>query len=253
MADNSQAGGIGINLINIPKSLSGVAHSDSWIVDRLMPSTITVREAQVTNTTNKAMKVTIYQGAATNVDGNYLVANDDVTNLLTSWTTVTPSNATIAAHSSQKILITIKVPAGVSDSEQAGVIWASTITGTSGAFTQVSRVGIRMINPVGDYVSTPSATATAVPKVPGPSTSFFQSNQDIGIILIALILIIIFLLFIKKQINKLRNWGKKISASNKGSDGDKIKLTAEQFLYLQNTFRNDPTKDKNKEDDPTRD
>ena len=79
MADNSQAGGIGINLINIPKSLSGVAHSDSWIVDRLMPSTITVREAQVTNTTNKAMKVTIYQGAATNVDGNYLVAIFDQT------------------------------------------------------------------------------------------------------------------------------------------------------------------------------
>jgi len=258
MADNSQAGGIGINLINIPKSLSGVAHSDSWIVDRLMPSTITVREAQVTNTTNKAMKVTIYQGAATNKDGNYSIEDDNVTNLLTSWTTVTPSIATIAAHSSQKILITINVPAGVSDSEQAGVIWASTITGTSGAITQVSRVGIRMIDPVGGYVSTPSPTATAVPKVPGPSTSFFQSNQNIGFVLIALILIIIFLLFIRKQINKLRKRGKKISASDKGSEVEKIKLTAEQFLYLQNTFRNDPKKDKNKkidknkEDDPPR-
>lgn len=101
-------------------------------------------------------------------------------------------------------------------------------------------------------VPTPSGTATAVPKVPGPLTSFFQNNQDIGLILIALILIIIFLLFIKKQINKLRKRGKKISASDKGSDGEKIKLTAEQFLYLQNTFRNDPKKDKNNEDDPTR-
>ena len=259
MADNSQVGGLGIGLINIPKSLSGVENSDSWIVDRLMPSTTTIREAQVVNTTSKAMKVKIYPGAATNIDGNFKIENDDVTNLITNWTTVTPSVATIAAHSSKKILITIKVPAGAVDSEQAGAIWASVITGTSGSFTQVSKVGIRVITPIGNYVSkpstvpTPSATATAVPKVPGPSTSFFQSNQDIGIILIALILIIIFLLFIKKQINKLRNRGKKISASNKGSDGDKIKLTAEQFLYLQNTFRNYPTKDKNKEDDPTRD
>jgi hypothetical protein len=258
MADNSQGGGIGINLINIPKSLSEVEHSDTWIVDRLIPSTTTIREAQVNNTTSKAMKVKIYPGAATNTDGKFAIQGDDVTNLITNWTTVTPSVATIAAHSSQKILITIKVPTGAADSEQAGVIWASTVTGITGSFTQVSKIGIRIITPVGNYVSkpstvpTPSGTATAVPKVPSPSTSFFQSNQDIGFILIALILIIIFLLFIKKQINKLRKRGKKIAASDKGSDGEKIKLTAEQFLYLQNTFRNDPKKDKNNEDDPTR-
>jgi hypothetical protein len=258
MADNSQVGGLGIGLINIPKSLSGVENSDSWILDRLMPSSTTIREAQVVNTTSKAMKVKIYPGAATNIDGKFKIENDDVTNLITNWTTVTPSVATIAAHSSQKILITIKVPAGAVDSEQAGAIWASVITGTTGSFTQVSKVGIRVITPIGNYVSkpitvpTPSGTATAVPKVPGPLTSFFQNNQDIGLILIALILIIIFLLFIKKQINKLRKRGKKISASDKGSDGEKIKLTAEQFLYLQNTFRNDPKKDKNNEDDPTR-
>ena len=68
MAGSLASGGIGINLINIPASLSGVANSKSWIVDRLLPSTTTTRDIEVSNTTSKPIKVLIYSGAATNID-----------------------------------------------------------------------------------------------------------------------------------------------------------------------------------------
>jgi hypothetical protein len=258
MAGSLASGGIGINLINIPASLSGVANSKSWIVDRLLPSTTTTRDIEVSNTTSKPIKVMIYSGAATNIDGRFLTENDGITNLLTSWTTVTPSLATIPANSSQPIKVTITVPSGVADSEQAGVIWASTVTGSDGGVTQVSRVGIRMINPVGNYVSVRNGisnspdTSTGIQVIPGNSAPFYKDNIESGLLAIALILIIIFLRFIKRKIFKLRTRSKKAQIEETNNHRDKIKLTAPQFLYLQDVFKGDPKKEDKKEDNSTK-
>jgi hypothetical protein len=150
--DTSSGGGIGIGLVNIPTSFTNVPNSAEWILERLTPATTTTREFQVINSTDKPMFVVIYSGAATNNKGVFVGAPRGVTNELTSWSTVTPKSATIPAHQRIQGSITITVPTDAVPSMQYGLIWAQTTVGTSGGVTQVNRVGIRMYDPVGDFV-----------------------------------------------------------------------------------------------------
>lgn len=161
----STEGGIGIGLINVPESFAKYPNSGEWILERLIPSKITTREFQVINSTDKPMFVVIYPGAATNLNGNFVGAPRGVANELTSWMTITPQSAKIQAHQTIYGRVTINVPSDALPSMQFGLIWAQTTVGTSAGVTQVNRVGIRMYDPVGDFV---------VPK------SYAMSPQDLS-------------------------------------------------------------------------
>jgi hypothetical protein len=243
----SPGGGLGISLINVPESLSNIPYYKVWIVDRLAPSKTTIREIAVHNTSDKPITVSLYPGAATNVDGSFSAADQGVESLLTKWTTISPSTLKIPAHSSINAKISIVVPADAVSSSEYGVIWAANTTGTSGGITQVNRIGIRMYTPVGDgtvVIPTPSATPSpsstgvAVPPVP---TSNFLSNQDL-LLPIFLILFLIFVILIKNSISKLKMRKKKVIEKSSQDSDDKLKLTASQFLYLQDVFKKEPPK-----------
>ena len=122
----------------------------AYIVFNLQPGKTYSEKIQVANTTNSPMNVSLYPGAATNVKNIFQPLDAAHPNLLTSWTTVTPSSATIAAHSDLKATVTITVPANAPSGEQYGLIWASIKTSpNSNGVGGVSRVGIRMYDPVG--------------------------------------------------------------------------------------------------------
>jgi hypothetical protein len=185
----SSGGGIGIGLINIPASFTNIPNSAEWILERLTPDTTTTREFQVMNSTDKPMFVVIYPGAATNNKGVFVGAPRGVTNELTSWSTVTPKSATIPAHQRIQGSITITVPTDAEPSMQYGLIWAQTTVGTSGGVTQVNRVGIRMYDPVGDFVvpeyvskaptnSTSTSGAVSARASDAPSTGFVVTQAE---------------------------------------------------------------------------
>ena len=192
MAGSTSSGGIGIGLINVPESFAHSKNSSEWILERLWPATTTVREFQVINSTSKPMFVVIYPGAATNEQGNFVGAPRGVQNELSSWITVTPKSATIPAHQSIAGEVTISIPTSAIPSMQFGVIWAQTTLGTTGGVTQVNRVGIRMYDPVGDFVvpeyvsdtsshSTSTSAAISPRASDAPSTGFVVTKgQDAG-------------------------------------------------------------------------
>jgi hypothetical protein len=187
----SSGGGIGIGLVNIPASFANTPNSAEWILERLTPATTTTRDFQVINSTDKSMFVVIYPGAATNNKVVFVGAPRGVTNELTSWSTVTPKSATIPAHQRIQGSITITVPTDAVPNMQYGLIWAQTTVGTSGGVTQVNRVGIRMYDPVGDfvvpeYVTNASANSTSTsgavsPRASdAPSTGFVVTQAQSG-------------------------------------------------------------------------
>jgi len=97
------------------------------------------------------MNVSLYPAAATNIKGDFQPLGAGHSNLLSSWTTVTPNSLKIAAHSNAIATVTITVPAAAPTGQQVGIVWASIKTSpNSNAVGGVSRVGIRMYDPVGN-------------------------------------------------------------------------------------------------------
>lgn len=184
-------GGIGIGLVNVPESFAKTPNAAEWILERLTPSKTTTREFQVLNSTDKPMFVLIYPGAATNFDGNFVGASKGVVNELTSWTTVTPKSAMIPPHQGIHGVIKITVPSDAAPSMQFGLIWAQTTIGTTGGVTHINRVGIRMYDPVGDFIvpvsnttttkgPTSTTEGTAVANEDASSTGFVVTQGDLN-------------------------------------------------------------------------
>jgi hypothetical protein len=170
----------------------------AYIVFKLKPGTTVNEKIQVANTTNAPMDVVLYPSAATNIKGNFQPLDAAHPNLLSSWTSVTPSSAKIAAHSNLSAVVTITVPADAMPSQQYGVIWASTKTyPNSNAVGGVSRVGIRMYDPVGTGGDTTPGTGTQDSPTSSNGSGYLGAIE-IGIIFILLCGLIGFIV-IKKE------------------------------------------------------
>lgn len=154
--------GIGIRIIQIPGTVQANPQSAIYIVDRLLPSSVVSQRIEVSNSTNAPMSVLLYPSAATNVNGVFSLSSGETTNDLTSWTTIAPASGVIAAHGTMVATVTITVPAEVTSGEQFGVIWAAAQAPMNSAgIVNVSRVGIRMYDPIGAEISTTSSTQPA--------------------------------------------------------------------------------------------
>ena len=187
MAATTDAGGLGIRIAQIPASAENTPNARVYIVTRLLPGTTNSQRLEVSNSTDQPLNVTIYPGAATNAGGVFNALPIGQSNDLTSWTTVSPSVATIPAHSYISALVTIDVPTPVTPSEQYGVIWAATSSSQSSTgVTSVNRVGIRMYNPVGDYTAT---TSTSLHTSSAGTTSVLSAGADMQWLAIAVLFV----------------------------------------------------------------
>ncbi len=144
------------------------------------------------------MNVTLYPGAATNIKGVFLPLDAHHPNLLSSWTTITPNAVRIAPHSNAIATVTITVPADAPTGQQVGIVWASIKTSpNSNAVGGVSRVGIRMYDPVG--VTPDNTPGAGTSHSPGSNSSLPLELTGLGLIIL---LAMFFALFILRKERK---------------------------------------------------
>ena len=149
-------GQIGIRLLDAPTNRKDDPRARVYIVDHVPQGQVVTRHVQVTNTTPRALSVDLYPAAASISGGQFTFAPGRTGDELTSWTSVTPSRATVPSGGAVTATVTIAVPAGATSGERYGVIWAQTSSSGSGNVTEVSRVGVRMYLSVGSGSEPPS-------------------------------------------------------------------------------------------------
>lgn len=145
------AGGIGLRLLDAPVSARDDPRARVYIVDHLPPGEVIERRIEVSNTTDAPADITLYAAAASIGDGEFIGAEGNTANDLSSWTSVDPGTVEVPADGTVTATVTIAVPPDAAPGEQYGVVWAEASSAPSGdgGVTQVSRVGIRLYVSIG--------------------------------------------------------------------------------------------------------
>ncbi len=145
------AGGIGVQLLDVPLSAYGDPRARLYIIDHLHPGTTIHRRIEVSNTTSSLVHVVMYAAAATISRGAFVGAAGHTPNELTTWTSVLPGASNVPSGGHAIATVTIAVPRDAPPGEQYGVIWAETRSAppVGGGITRVSRVGIRLYLSIG--------------------------------------------------------------------------------------------------------
>lgn len=147
----AQNEGIGVRLLEAPSNNGNDPRARVYIVDHLSPGATISRRFEVANTTGEAADVRLYPSAASIDRGRFTGAAGKVANDLTTWTSITPAQVRVEAHSTTEAVATIAVPQDAPPGEQYGVLWAEVHSSPSpqSPVAQISRVGIRLYVSVG--------------------------------------------------------------------------------------------------------
>ena len=145
------AGGIGVQLLEVPLAAAADPRARIYIIDHLHPGTVIHRRIEVSNTTSSSVHVVMYAAAATISQGAFVGDAAHTPNELSSWTSVVPNTSNVPSGAHAIATVTIAVPHNAPPGEQYGVVWAETRSAppAGGGITQVSRVGIRLYLSIG--------------------------------------------------------------------------------------------------------
>ena len=139
------SGHIGIQLLDAPTSARADPRAHIYIVDQLKSQSVITRHVRVTNFTNQPAAVSLYAAAASISGGKFGFADGTTPNDLTSWTTLTPTKASLLPGAGMDATVRIAVPAHVTSGERYAVIWAQVASaGAPGSVSEINRVGVRM-------------------------------------------------------------------------------------------------------------
>ena len=151
-APSAPAGGsLGLRLVDVPKAEVNDPRARIYIVDHVAPGSAIERRIEVSNTTSSDLHVVLYPAAAVIANGMFSGSAGRTPNDLSSWTSVSPTEADIPPGTDVMASVRIAVPDGATSGERYAAVWAqvsSTPTG-GGGVTRVSRVGIRVYLSVG--------------------------------------------------------------------------------------------------------
>jgi LPXTG-motif cell wall-anchored protein len=145
------AGGIGVQLLDVPLSAYADHRARLYIIDHLHPGTIIHRRIEISNTTASNLHIAMYPAAAAIIQGAFVGAAAHTPNELSTWTSVLPGASDVPSGGHAIATVTIAVPRDAPPGEQYGVVWAETRPSApaGGGITQVSRVGIRLYLSIG--------------------------------------------------------------------------------------------------------
>ena len=156
-SDDASSGSITIALLDVATDLRDDPRANVYITDNVPPGNTITHHVRVTNHTGADAALDVYAGPAKIADGTFTPEERGETSALTSWITLDKAGLTLADGESDDVTVTIAVPKDAPETEQYGVIWASTQPnpGTDGVQV-VSRVGIRTYLSVGAGNGPPS-------------------------------------------------------------------------------------------------
>jgi len=145
------AGGMGAQLLDVPRAASGDPRSRLYIIAHLHPGAIIRRRIEISNTTASSLHIVAYPAAATISKGAFVGAAAHTPNELSTWISVAPAAFDVPPGGHAIATVTIAVPRNAPPGEQLGVVWAETRSASAagGGVIQVSRVGIRIYLSVG--------------------------------------------------------------------------------------------------------
>lgn len=143
--------GIGIRLVDAPRSAADDPRARAYIVDYLKPGATIARRVEVINHAATNVRVAVYPAAAAITEDGFVGASGHSQNELSGWASVTPEALELGPEEKALVTVTVEVPKDAVRGEKYGVIWAETTTAPTqpGGVTQVSRVGIRLYLSVG--------------------------------------------------------------------------------------------------------
>ncbi|CAM2954756.1 Peptidase [Prescottella defluvii] len=151
------SGSITIALLDVATELKDDPRANVYITDNVAPGKTITHQVRVTNRTGKEAALDVYVGPANIVDGTFSPRSRGEKNALTSWITVDKPELTLADGQSDDVTVTIAVPEDAPETEQYGVVWASTRSNSDTDGVQVvSRVGVRTYLSVGAGNGPPS-------------------------------------------------------------------------------------------------
>jgi hypothetical protein len=141
--------GLGIRLLDAPTALRNDPRARIYIIDHVVAGTVLTRHVGVSDNTDKPLSAALYVGGASIDNGSFFPSDRGTPSELGSWSTVTPSSASLQPRQSATAEVTIRVPKDAPDGERYGVIWAE-LPPAGGAVKTVNRVGIRIYLSVGN-------------------------------------------------------------------------------------------------------
>lgn len=149
--------GLGIRLAQVPTQLAADPRAQAFVIDHLQPGTTIRRRVEVSNGTTGTMSVNLYPTAANIRDGQFVVAPGHAQNLLTTWTSFSPSTLTLPPQGRAMADVTIAVPRDAPTGEYYEAALAELPPkAVAGGFTTGSRVGVRVYLDVGPGGGPPS-------------------------------------------------------------------------------------------------
>lgn len=251
-------GSVGIRIAQIPAKVAQHPYADAYIISRIQPGAPFTQRLEVFNTSSQEIKVEVYPGLATFINGDFLVGNGREGNTLSSWTTTLPRYINLRPNEAKNFKVTISPPGDASSIQQFGVIWAEVhgVENDSG-ITSISRVGIRMYLPVGNApeitITEPSSRASTNEIIVTKSTLSIYLLEVLAALLLSVIIFFgLFLLFFRrgKTDRKYRKENEKRLEAQWKRERDRRRKIWDKRKNAQNSRRHDNNHENYEEEDP---
>lgn len=144
--------GIVVRLLEAPEERRDDPRARVYIVDHVPPGTSLKRSIEVTNDTDEAVSLQLYDAAAEIRDGQFTVREGRAENTVTPWITMSPQSAELNPDESVRVEVAIAVPRNAPDGEFYAAALAERPAPEGGQVRIATRVGIRIYLSVGTGV-----------------------------------------------------------------------------------------------------
>lgn len=149
-AAGQELDGISIRLLDAPTDRNDDPRARLYVVDHVAPSSVVEHHVEVVNHTEQPVHVDLYAGAAFVDSSGFGFGDGAGGNELADWTTLAPTGLQLDPEAAGVATVRVDVPAGASEGERYGVIWAETAGQATDGVRIVNRVGVRMYLSVGE-------------------------------------------------------------------------------------------------------
>jgi hypothetical protein len=143
--------GLRFRLVDAPVKARPDSRAWRYIIDHLTQGSVIHRRVEVSNTTGSPMRVSVYAAAAQISDRQFMFAPGRTPNELSTWTTTSRNELTLAPRTHSMVMTTIAVPDKAAPGERYAVIWAEATKAAppGGGIAIANRVGVRIYLSVG--------------------------------------------------------------------------------------------------------